>query len=51
MELTDKQKTFSPFFFFFFAFLKFILNSEHLPKKNDPRSRRISGNTGSEKYG
>ena len=51
MELSEKQKTFSPFFFFFFVLLKFILNSEHLPKKNDPRSRRISGNTGSEKYG
>ena len=40
-----------PFLNFFFAFLKAILNFKHLPKKDDPRSWCISGNTGSEKYG
>ena len=38
MQLSEKQKTFSQFFFFFFAFLKSILNVKHLPKKDDPRS-------------
>ena len=38
MKLSEKQKTFSQFFFFFFAFLKSILNVKHLPKKDDPRS-------------
>ena len=33
--LSQKQKTFSKFFF---AFLKSILNYKHLPKKDDPRS-------------
>ena len=37
MKLSEKQKTFSQFFFFF-AFLKSILNVKHLPKKDDPRS-------------
>ena len=36
MQLSEKQKTFSQFFFFF-AFLKSILNVKHLPKKDDPR--------------
>ena len=36
---------------FFFAFFKSILNFEHLPKKDDPHSRCISGIPGSEKYG
>ena len=35
MQLSQKQKILSEFFF---AFLKSILNFEHLPKKNDPRS-------------
>ena len=35
MQLSQKQKTFSEFFF---AFLKSILNYKHLPKKDDPRS-------------
>ena len=35
MQLYQKQKTFSEFFF---AFLKSILNFKHLPKKDDPRS-------------
>ena len=44
MQLSEKQKTFSQFFF---AFLKSILNFKHLPKKDVPRSLCISGNTGS----
>ena len=48
MELSQKQKTFSQFFF---AFLKSILNFKHFPTKDDPHSLSISGNTGSEKYG
>ena len=35
MQLSQKQKTFSEFFF---AFLKSILNFKHLPKKGDPHS-------------
>ena len=35
MLLTEKQKTFSEFFF---AVLKSILNFKHFPKKDDPRS-------------
>ena len=35
IQLSQKQKTFSQFFF---AFLKSILNYKHLPKKDDPRS-------------
>ena len=37
IKLSQKQKTF-PQFFFFFAFLKSILNPKDLPKKDDPRS-------------
>ena len=33
MQLSQKQKTFSEFFF---AFLKSILNFKHMPKKEDP---------------
>ena len=44
MQLSEKQKTFSEFFF---AFLKSILNFKHLPKKDVARSLCISGNTGS----
>ena len=36
IQLSEKQKTFSGFFFF--AFLKSILNFKHLPKKDDPHS-------------
>ena len=35
IQLSQKQKTFSEFFF---VFLKSILNFKHLPKKDDPRS-------------
>ena len=35
MQLYQKQKTFSEFFF---AFLKSILNFKHLPKNDDPHS-------------
>ena len=35
MELSQKQKLFSEFFF---AFLKSILNFKRLPTKDDPRS-------------
>ena len=48
MQLSQKQKTFSEFFF---EFLKSILNFKHLPKKDDPHRWCISGNTGCEKYG
>ena len=48
MQLSEKQKKFSEFLF---AFLKSILNFNHLPKKGKSRSLRILGNTGSEKHG
>ena len=35
MQLSQKQKTFSELFF---AFLKFLLNFKHLPKKDEPHS-------------
>ena len=35
MELSQKQKSFSPFFF---PFLKSILNFKHFPKNDDPHS-------------
>ena len=35
MQLSEKQKTFSEFFF---AFLKSILNFKHFSKKDDPHS-------------
>ena len=35
MQLSDKQKAFSQFFF---AVLKSLLNFEHFPKKDDPRT-------------
>ena len=47
LQLSEKQKTFSQFFF---VFLICILNFKHLPKKADPNSRCIPGNTGSKKY-
>ena len=48
MQLSQKQITFSECFF---AFLKSILNFIHLPRKGDPHSRCVSGNTGFEKNG
>ena len=48
MQLSQKKKTLSKIFF---AFPKTILNFKHLPKKDDPNSRCIQGNTGSGKYG
>ena len=48
MQLYEKQETFSEFFL---AILKSIWNFKYLPKKDDPRSWCMSGNTGSEKYG
>ena len=33
MQLSEKQKSFSIFFIFIFAFLKFRLNAEHFRKK------------------
>ena len=48
MQLSQKQNTFSEFFF---SFLKSPLNFKHLTKKDDPRNSSIFGNTGSEKYG
>ena len=47
IKLSQKQKT---IFQFLFAFLKSILNFEHLPKNFDPHSWFISANSGSEKY-
>ena len=43
MQLSKKQKTFSEIFF---EFLKSVLNFKHVPKKNDPHSLCICGNTG-----
>ena len=39
------------FLFFFLPFLKSLFNFKHLPKKDEPHSSFISGNSGSEKYG
>ena len=36
MQLSKEQKTFSEFFFFFFALLKSILNYRHLQKNRRP---------------
>ena len=47
MQLSQKQKTFSEFSF---AFSNFILNLKHLPKKDDPHSSCLFGNTGSQKH-
>ena len=48
MLLFQKQKTFSQYFS---AFSKSILNFKLLPKKDDPHTRCISGNTVSKKHG
>ena len=48
MQLSQKQKSFSGFFF---AILKSILNFKHFSKKDDPNSWSSSGKTGSEKHG
>ena len=47
MQLSQKQKFFSRFSFF--AFLKSLLNFTHFAKKDDPHSRCIAENKGSEK--
>ena len=47
IQLSQKQKIFSELFF---AFLKSVLNFKYFPKKDDPHSWCISGNTGSKKY-
>ena len=38
MQLSQNQKPFSQFFFFFSTFFKSILNLKHFPKKDDPHS-------------
>ena len=38
MQISQKEKNISQFFFFFFALLKSILNFKHLPKKDGPHS-------------
>ena len=48
IQLSQKQKTFSQFFY---AFFKSMLNDKHFPKKDDPHRSCISGNPGSEKHG
>ena len=48
LQLTQKQKTFSRFFF---AFLKPILNFKHVPKKVARHSGCLFGKTVSEKHG
>ena len=47
MQLSEKHKIFSDFFF---TFSKSILIFKYFPKQDDPHSRCNSGNTGSEKY-
>ena len=47
MQLSQKQNFFSRFSFF--AFLKSLLNFTHFAKKDDPHSRCIAENKGSEK--
>ena len=48
MQLSQKQETFSEFFF---GFLKSSLNFEHFPKKDDSHRSDISEITDSEKHG
>ena len=45
IQLSQKRKT---YFQFFFAFLKSILYSKHLPEKDDPHSWCICVDTDSE---
>ena len=47
MQLSEKQKVFSQFFF---GFLKSMLIFKHFLKSDDLQSRYISGNTDSEKH-
>ena len=51
MQLSQKQNTFSQFFFFFLTVLKSILNFIHFPKRNDLDIWSISGITGPKKLG
>ena len=48
IQLSQKQKTFSEFFF---VFLKTLLNFKHLLKKDDHHSSCISENTCSQNHG
>ena len=48
MQLSKKQKKIDQILF---AFLRSIINFEHLTKKDDSHSWSISGNTACEKYG
>ena len=50
MQLSEQPEILSNFFFFF-AFLKSILNFKSFPKKEDPHSWCISEITDSEKRG
>ena len=47
-QLSQQLKIFS---ISFFPFLKSPFNFKHLPKKDEPHSSCISGNSGSKKYG
>ena len=47
MQLSQTQKAFNELFF---AYLKSLLNFQHLPKKDDSPSGCFYGNNGSEKY-
>ena len=47
-QLSQQLKIFS---ISIFPFLKSLFNFKHLPKKDEPHSSFISGNSGSEKYG
>ena len=49
MQVYQKEKVFT--FFFFFEFLKSLLNFKHFPKKDNTHSWCICENTGSEKCG
>ena len=49
MQLTQKQKKFSEFYFF--DLFRFLLNFEHFSKKDHPHSCCISEIKGCEKHG
>ena len=51
IQLSQKENSFSGFFFFFFAFIKSIINFKHVPKKDDPDSLCILENNRSQKHG